>query len=577
MTQLTQAFPDAGTRTASERLRRLGADPLRDEAELMQPGALGAIQPSPLSCSRYFLDRMFRRGWRIERTLFDLDASGVGMARYAIHAENRLFEFVALCNPPVAGGRSGRVLSGDRDMNAALYEGVATDRQVETMRREMPKIYSGRVEGDTLIWCRSNRSMRAFDHVVERLAAGRQPDPELIAETGYLVRNVGIEGNGIYGTQPFAAYGGDHPLGLPYMAQMLAGYMMREVSFDLAEHLARTISSHAAPLGRDVKRFIGIGNGSAIGLVFFIYNRPRFIGRWLEMRERLLAAASSLVFDRADPRRDLLCGLLLKAANFLDQDRITDLLAAERSERSACLRRFAGWIADDGQPALVLAQVVERARRSSSREAMETLFSCLMELLPELRDALLDCFYVEEALPPSPTLAPGKVVELIRRDYGWALRMDTESPEANHFVWYQSISNDEPRRGTRHDTPLALNMIRNIAKEVRQLLADLIAFGPGRGMAEFLLGHPRHRYLVQRLELLADQRFHTPHCNPFAADFAAVPLIRLVMVGFYGLEKPVDFLDRNSRGIMFHGAPSREELGGELEPGWYYPLLAATA
>jgi hypothetical protein len=48
-------------------------------------------------------------------------------------------------------------------------------------------------------------------------------------------------------------------------------------------------------------------------------------------------------------------------------------------------------------------------------------------------------------------------------------------------------------------------------------------------------------------------------------------------VGFYGLEKPVDFLDRNSRGIMFHGAPSREELGGELEPGWYYPLLAATA
>ncbi len=558
---------------AVDRLRRLGRPPLRDDTELMLPEALGALQPSALSCSRYFVERMFRDRWQIELTLFDLDRVGAGMARYTIRTANHSFEFVALSNPPVEGGRSGRVLDGERDMNAALYEGVATDSQIETMRREMPKIYAGRAEGDTVIWCRSNRSMRVFEHVVERLASGNQPDPTRIAETGYLMRNVGIEGNGIYGTSAFATYDAGHPLAYPYMAQMLAGYMMREFSFDLAEHLARVSSSEAVPLGREFKRFIGLGNGSAIGLVFFVYNRPAFIGRWIEMRERLLAASADLKLSGDDPRRTLLHALLLQAARFTAEDRISNTPAAIRKRRSEEIERLALRVASDADPVLHLAKLMDEAQVSVSREAAETLFSCAMELQPALRDEFLECFFVDEELAPSPTLMLSEIATLIEQHYAWALRLDTESADANHFVWYQSISNDEPRRGTRHDTPTSLNMLRNLPAGIKALLADIHAFGAGQSTAKFLLAYPHHRYLVQRLELLAAQRFHTPHCNPFARDFAALSLVRLVMVGFYGLEKPVDFLDRNSRGIMFHGAPARDELGGVLEPGWFYPFL----
>ena len=558
---------------AVDRLRQLGAAPLRGDDELMRPSALGALQPSALSCTRYFVERMFRDGWSIERALFELDGVGAGMARYAITAGNHRFEFIVLSNAPVEGGRSGRVLDGERDMNAGLYEGRATDGQIEAMRREMPKIYSGRTEGDTLIWCRSNRSMRIFEHVVECLSEGRQPDADRIAETGYLMRNVGIEGNGIYGTRAFAAYGADHPLGLPYMAQMLAGYMMREFSFDLAEHLAKNVSANAVSLHRDHKRFIGIGNGSAIGLVFFVYNRPLFIGRWLEMRERLLAAAATLRLQRGAPHCARLHRLLTSAARFVSDDRISESPPERREKRAAELLRFADWVGPDAAPSIDLAQLIERARRSASPEAFDTFCSCAMELLPELRDSLLDCFVVDEDMPPSPTLSLGAFAAIIDRDYGWATDLDTQSGEANHFVWYQSVSNDEPRRGTRADTPEAINMIRNIARDVRLLRADIADFGTASTTAEFLLAHPRHRYLMQRIELLADHRFHTPHGNPFAADFSALTLVRLVMVGFYGLEKSVDFLDRNSRGIMFHGAPARDELGSALEPDWFYPAL----
>jgi len=556
-----------------ERLRQLGRPPLRDEAELMRPEALAALRPCPLSCGRYFVERMFREGWRIERTRFDLDSSGAGMARYAIRAAGHSFEFVALSNPPVEGGRSGRVLDGERDMNAALYEGVATDSQIEAMRREMPKIYAGRAKGDTLIWCRSNRSMRIFQHVVERLAAGRQPDPARIAETGYLMRNVGIEGNGIYGTRAFAEFGAGHPLAHPYMAQMLAGYMMREFAFDLAEHLARVLSRDAVPLGRDFKRFIGIGNGSAIGLVFFVYNRPAFIGRWMQMRERLLAAAADLRLCHTDPRRALLHELLRRAARFTDEDMISETPAVMRARRSGELERLAVRVASDAEPVLDLGALIGEARVSASPEVAEMFFSCAMELLPELRDALLDCFFIDEELAPSPSITLSEIAQLIEGEYSWALELDTQSPEANHFVWYQSVSNEEPRRGTLQDTPASLNMIRNLPAGIKALLADIRDFGIGKSTARFLLRHPEHRYLVQRMEFLADERFHTPHCNPFAHDFAATSLVRFVMVGFYGLEKPVDFLDRNSRGIMFHGAPARDELGSELEPGWFYPLL----
>ncbi|MDG7111623.1 hypothetical protein OVO43_12215, partial [Streptococcus pneumoniae] len=61
--------------------------------------------------------------------------------------------------------------------------------------------------------------------------------------------------------------------------------------------------------------------------------------------------------------------------------------------------------------------------------------------------------------------------------------------------------------------------------------------------------------------------------NPFARDFVAVDLVRLIMVGYYGLEKPIDFFDRNSRGVMFHGAPTRADLGTPPDPAWFYPLL----
>lgn len=55
-------------------------------------------------------------------------------------------------------------------MTGALFDGTADDSELAHTEREMPKLYGGRATAHTLVWCRSNRSLRLFEHVVSSLA-----------------------------------------------------------------------------------------------------------------------------------------------------------------------------------------------------------------------------------------------------------------------------------------------------------------------------------------------------------------------------------------------------------------------
>lgn len=50
------------------------------------------------------------------------------------------------------------------------------------------------VSGRELTLSRANRSVRLFEHVVDSLAAGRQPDPVKVDEVGYVMRTTSVYG-----------------------------------------------------------------------------------------------------------------------------------------------------------------------------------------------------------------------------------------------------------------------------------------------------------------------------------------------------------------------------------------------
>lgn len=539
---------------------------------LMRPERLAAMQPSRVSASRALIAQALREGWRITTRRFEIDAASFGTAIYEIETPRGTFSFLAFSATPQRAGRTGRIIGRAWDMQGALLEGVADDAAIEATRRELPKLYAGRAVPGTLVWCRSNRSMRVFDAVVAALAAGRQPEPALAAESCYLMRNTGLDGNGTFGTRSFLALEPDHPLRHPLAAQMLCAYMMREFAADLANHLAALASPKAVALAPEIRRFLGIGNGSALGLILFIGNHPRLIDAWIGAREDSIAAARALRVTAGDPRLAHLESLLRRAATFRREDRMAYEAFAPSALIAAELEDVAGLVAalptDTPFPLDALAREVG-ARFHPETE--ETLLSLMVELVPEVADRLTMAMVVSEETEVRPAMQAGALRAILRRDYAWALAWDMDAPGARAQVWYKSATAEEPRRGPRAEAPDAINLGLDIPGLVQALDAALAARDPAEPVARLLLARPDLRGIVARVQGLDGLRYHTPHTNIMADDFVPAHLVRLMNVTLHGVDKTRDYLGRNLRGVLFHGAPLAAELSNGADPDWFYP------
>ncbi len=552
---------------------------LRPGAQVMRPESLAAIQPSRLSGSRAFMNKMLRERWDISIQRFDVNADSEGVVVYSIKAPTMEFSFIGFSRPPSRTARTGRIIGQAWDMMGALIEGAATKADIRSAQEELPKLYTGRATPNTLIWCRSNRSMRVFDQTLEALAAGRQPSVDDLSRACYLMRNTGLDGNGTFGTRSFPSLGPDHPLGGVLQAQLLTAYMMREYSCDLVEHLARLKSGKAVPLDPAIRRYLGVGNGSALGLIFFIHRHPRLVDQWLEARETIIARIRGLEVEAGDARIRHLLDLVRTAITFRKQDRMVYETFTSSDEVAADLKQVADALSEllahgtlDGEKhAYPLDVLVRRCEETLKPESVETLLSLLIELLPEEADALFAAIDAPDEFSVSPAETVDSLAELVRKDYDWALATDMASPDAYKYVWYKSETAEEPRRGARDEVPEALDLGLDICGGVQSLMADIGAEAPGTTVARFLLKHPQHRYLVARIQGLRGRAYHTPHANINAERFIPIDLVRLMNCGIHGIDKTRDFLNRNLRGVLYHGAPTPNDIRSGYSATWFYP------
>jgi len=553
----------------------------RRAQDLMRPEHLAALPPSRLSASRSLVNKMLRERWRIELARFEIDERGHGEALYRIDAGTMTLEFMVFSFEPQLTGRTGRIIGVNWDMMGSLVEGTTTPADFTHTLAEFPKLYAGRATPGTLIWCRSNRSMRAFDATVESLAKGEQPSVDVLASIGYLMRNTGLDGNGTFGTRSFLALEPDHPLRVPYHAQMLAAYMMREFSFDLVEHIARQRNPAAARLAPGIRRFLGIGNGSALGLVFFVNNHPWLVDRWLVLRERALAHARSIEVDVDSPQLTHLLGLLDRAVGYYAEDRFSYQAFADPRDIAEELRvvavqlreRFA---AGTSAPT-TLGRIADELEQQISVDALEVVNVLLIELVPDIADELLEHLATSEILIRRPEMQVGELLDLIEREYRWALEIDMSPESARRFVWYKSSDAEEPRRGPAEEVArTAFDWDLDLPTHVQRVAGKLRELPPELSVGEFLAQDPGERAWVQRIQGLAGHLLHSPHMNMLAEDFVPSRIVRLVNSAFHGIDKTLDGFghyrqtNRGVVGLLFHGAPTREDLaGGPID--WVYP------
>jgi hypothetical protein len=492
-----------------------------------------------------------------------------------------VFDFAAFSFEPKLEGRTSRIVGTDWDMTGALFDGPAGPGDLERTERELPKLYGGRAVPHTLVWCRSNRSLRLFEHVVASLADGRQPDAEQLWNVGYLMRNTGLDGNGTFGTRSYLALDEQHPLAAPLQAQMLAAYLMREFGTDLAERLAAHRALAAATPGRatalapELRSTLGLGNASALGLVFFANNHPRLIDRLISLREQALRQVLEAV--HAPGHRAELRERIERTARFHEQDPHIYDAFPHPSALVGGLNRAVGLM--DGQQSPESADALPRLWDEWNREldeaVVEALAGALIDSAPTLTDALVARQRVDETLVRRPEAAVRELLSLLRRDYAWALETDLTDDSTRRHIWYKSAAAEEPRRGPREEVAGGFDWGINLPAQLQALADDLGEAAPDESVGWFCVRHPEHRASVERVQGLSDCAFHSPRMNPGDEAFVPAQVVRFLNSAVHGLDKTVDSAGRNVLGLLFHGAPSRHDVDRGDVADWTLPTRPA--
>src|SRR5210317_2210279 len=257
---------------------------LRNPNVVMKLSRLGSFHQSKLSFLRSFLSEF--KDWEYKRDLFDLDDEGFGSAVYSFKKKDRIYSLVCFANKISDEERSDRVIATKWDAAFTLYDGSPTREDIERLKNEVPKQEVGRLSYKELTLSRANKSVRVFNHVVDSLSEGKQPDLELLSKVGYLYRTTAVYGSGKFGLADRFRIKNREEINGPFRLEMMLVYLVRQFTFDQVNHVAKSKNpKKAVKLDSSICKNLGIGNSTGLGMAPFIVNHPTLLNNWIMSRE----------------------------------------------------------------------------------------------------------------------------------------------------------------------------------------------------------------------------------------------------------------------------------------------------
>ncbi len=530
----------------------------------MRLARMGSFHQTRLSFMRSLLRRLKKERWQFKRPVWEIGDHGYGRAVYTVIGPQRSYSLVAFSHQLDDHKRSDRVIATAWDATFTLFDGVPTADDLDRLQDNVPKQEAGRISDSELCLSRANRSVRLWKHVIDSLAAGHQPDRALLESVGYLVRTTAVYGSGKFGAADRLTICERPELSGPFQAEMLSVWLTRAFSIDLVEHIARAIGGAKAVLIEPkLRRRIGVGNATGLGMAPFLINHPVLLNNWMVAREEALVRVRSLA--EADTGATDYFKQQLEAARFnvsqwhsehpiqvkklqqlkSDLEQMTVYIESESLANNYPWDRFYRWAED------IL-----------SVEGQEQLVSLMFEPYGEMIDGLTQCmdadehrsFFIDGAMSISGML------EIIENHCDWAITVDYRKKENRARFWYISAEKLEPRVGERfeeagaeYEQPLCIGYF------IRQLYDDLLEWDRETTIADFLLAHLQHRHTVRRVQTLELHPYSEIRDNLIAADMLPIDLLRCKL-SFFGATKFDPRSDRWVRICMYQDAPFPREL-----------------
>lgn len=549
----------------------------RPPEQVMRLERLGVAFPTRLSFMRVLLRQLSAEGAKVTRPVFEINADGYGRAVYSVRLGGQTYSLVAFANPLAADDRTDRVIAAAWDATFVLYDGVPETSDLDRLEANAPLQEAGRFTARELVLCRANKSVRMFDHVVDRLAMGKQPERQMVLNVGYLMRTTAVYGNGKFGIADHGVIADRNGLSGPFAAEMLAVWLVRGFTLDLVEHVARARSPESfTPLAPGVKRDLGIGNATGLGMAPYLVSHPTLLNNWVEARETALARVLASA-EASAAQQSRLGQLIARADAHLAQWNTED---NRQMQRVKVLRREwddigskadAAWLAQPG-----LWQRLLDLAAPCSLECQEMMVALLLEC----NGPLVDDLEAQAASKSRGRFTPGMALSEFRNrietQFDWAQTIDFSDPVQQQQFWYVSEEKQEPRLGDRYgEAGAELESPLDIGRRVQAVVADLDGFTGGQTVAEFLCDFPQHRYVARRVQLAEVHPYSELQNNLLADTCLPIDMLRCKLA-FFGASKFDPKSDLWTRINMYQGAPLFEEITQPDADDWWLPVLEGT-
>ncbi len=545
---------------------------LRDPNKIMKLSRLGSFHQSKLSFLRSFLNEF--KEWEYKRDLFNLNENGFGEAVYSFKKNKRIYSLVCFANEIKDEERSDRVIATKWDAAFTLHDGVPTKKDIERLKNEVPKQEVGRLSYKELTLSRANKSIRIYNHVVESLSKGQQPDLNLLSKVGYLYRTTAVYGSGKFGLADRFRIKNREEINGPFRLEMMLVYLVRQFTFDQVNHVAyHKNPKKAVKLDSKICKNLGIGNSTGLGMAPFIVNHPTLLNNWILSREKALKKIREIK-DVESQDSDLFYDCVKKSLKNItswntdseyQQTKITSLLKD--------VEKFLNFINKDFnfEVEYPFNKIYKWLEDNTCEECIEYIVSIMMEPYNNIVNPLVkEMSSDEEKYFNIPTQR--KVEELrniIEAKYPNILDINFEEKENNKNFWFISKNKEEPRLadrfeeyGSELEQPLA------IARDIKKLYDKLLVSKNSLTIAEFLASNSDLRHVVRRAFIVEKFPYSEIQDNTIGKDLMPIDMLRLKL-SFFGALKFDPRSDKWLRICMFQGAPLPNELKGYDEQ-WVY-------
>ena len=545
---------------------------LRDPNTIMTLSRLGSFHQSRLSFLRSFLYEF--KDWEYKRDLFDLDEYGFGTAVYSFKKKNRVYSLVCFANKINDDERSDRVIATKWDAAFTLHDGVPLKGDIERLRNEVPKQEVGRLSYKELTLSRANKSVRIFDHVVESLSKGIQPNIDLLEKVGYLYRTTAVYGSGKFGLADRFRIKNREEINGPFRLEMMLVYLVRQFTFDQVNHVAKNKNpKFAVKLDPKICKNLGIGNSTGLGMAPFIVNHPTLLNNWILCRETALKKIREIkIVEDKDSNLFKDC-VRNSIKNITSWNTESEYQLIKIKNLLKDVKKFINFVENefDFKKDYPFNLIYLWLEKEACEECIEYIVSIMMEPYSEIVDPLIKKMSSDEEkyfnIPTDRTVEELRVI--LEKKYSNILSINFEKKENYKKFWFISKNKEEPRladrfeeEGSNLEQPLA------IARDIKELYKKLLMTKNSLTMDKFLVENSHLRHVVRRAFIIEKFPYSEIQDNTISEKIVPIDMLRLKL-SFFGALKFDPRSDKWLRICMFQGAPLPDELK-HYDEQWVY-------